>query len=708
MIESDNLHTENADGEKINSQNQETTETPQENENPIISDEQPQAEEKPEETAQSTVAEEEAKPEKTESKVPEDTPAKESTESVSESKEIQESETPDNNSEDQTKPAEKEVVVAEEKTEAEETSNIKEEVGEAVETKKETEDIQESKEESTESVEMGKTPEKAVESREETEESAKEELKETAEVKEATDEAGEAKEEPKETVASDDEAKKETEKDKEEEIPLKNYDELPIAVLIGEAKSLLNNHPAHKLREHFGQIRDAARRIFEEEEEAKKEAFLEDGGNEIDFQYSHPQRGEFHKIYGDYKGQLNTYYKEREKEQEKNLQERLEITDQLKALYTEPNDSNSDIFKKYRELKERWHNAGFVPRAEARNVFRNYYHHLNNFYKYLDLNKELRELDYGHNLEVRKSIISRAEQLVKEKNLQKALNELQYLHRLWKENAVPVAEEFREPTWQRFKELTNEIHDRKTELNEKQKAIEEENLLKKRKLLEEMAALSEDADKKEHRQWQKGIKRLNQLRKEFIAVGRVPREFNQKLWDEFKEKSRAFNHKKNDFYKRLKSEQQKNLEEKQKLLEIAKEHRDSNDWNESVQVMKRIQADWKKIGHVPRKYSDQIWKDFKEACNHFFDNYKARREGGNQNYEENLSKKEALLAELQDFKLSEDAQADLNKINEYNIEWNSIGKVPASKMDINKDFNKKINELIKSLGLSQPEIQDFI
>lgn len=493
----------------------------------------------------------------------------------------------------------------------------------------------------------------------------------------------------------------------EEEIPFKNYDDFSVEILIGEAKDLLAKHPARKLREHFNQIRDAVKRKLEKEETMKRDAFLEEGGEAADFHYDNPARREFNAVYNDYRRQIDSFYKEQEKNQQENLKERLQIIDELKALYQEQNTENNNIFSIFRNLKTRWHNAGPVPKAQAGNVFKTYFHHLDNFYEYLDFNKELRELDYAHNLQVRESIIKRAEELVGEENVQKALNELQYLHRLWKEEAVPVAEEMREVTWQKFKDLTHKIHDRKAELGEKIKAEQEENLTKKQAILDEIAVLSQNPEKKSHGEWQSGIKRLNTLRENFLAIGRVPKEYNQKMWDAFKAATRDFNHSKNEFYKSLKSEQQTNLEKKQELLRIAKEHANSTDWNASVQVIKRIQADWKKIGHVPRKFSDSIWKEFKDACNLFFDNYKERGNQVNQAFEENFVKKEALLEEVRNFKTQGNAEADLSAVNDFNVRWNSIGKVPAAKMSINQDFNKAISEIVKSLGLSDNEIQDF-
>lgn len=503
------------------------------------------------------------------------------------------------------------------------------------------------------------------------------------------------------------ESNKDEEDSKEENIPLKDYAELPIEVIIGEARELLKNHPARKLRNHFRQMREAAFAIFDEDEKNKKEGFVAQGGEPLDFHYQNPLKSEFNSIYSDFRKQLDAYYKELEKTQQANLEERNQIIEELKALYTEPNEEISNVFKKFRELKTRWHNAGSIPKAQAGNVFRTYFHHLDNFYEYLDLNKELRELDYAHNLEVRHSIIKRAQELLKEDNVQKALNELQYLHRLWKEEAVPVAEEHREPTWQTFKDLTNKIHDRKSEISEKLKVEQEENLKKKEDIIAQIKELSENSDNKSHGEWQTGIRKLNSLRDTFLAIGRVPREHNQRMWSEFKETTREFNHKKNEFYKKLKSEQQSNLEKKMELLKIAKEHSESTDWNKSVQIVKRIQSDWKKIGHVPRKHSDKIWKEFKDACNKFFDNYKDRANRVSQTQLDNLEKKEAILEELKTFKPTDDIQENLAKINEFSIRWNSVGRIPSSKMNINSEYNNLVNDLVKSFGLTDNEVQDF-
>ncbi len=498
-----------------------------------------------------------------------------------------------------------------------------------------------------------------------------------------------------------------TNQEKISDISFKDYEKFSFDVLINEAKNLLSKYDVQEIREHFNQIRDAFKAKLEEDEAAKKEAFLSEGGDELDFKYETSFRAKFNAVYNDFKNQLAVFHKENEKKESDNLKERLEIIDELKALYQEPSDSSAAMFKKFRELKTRWHNAGRIPSKNAENVFKNYFFHLDNFYTYLDMNKELQTLDYAHNLEVRQSIIKRAEELIGEQNVQKALNELQYLHRLWKEEAVPVQEDLREPTWQKFKELTNKIHDRKGELNEKIKQEQKDNLEKKNQIIARIKEISEQATTKSHGDWQKAISEINTLRENFITIGRVPKDKNSATWEAFKEVTRQFNHIKNDFYKNLKSEQQLNLEKKLALLEIAKQHTESTDWNASVQVIKKIQNDWKKIGHVPRKNSDKIWKEFKDTCNQFFDRYKKRHEQANQKLELNFEKKQAFLNDFKNQTISENKDEALKQLEEIQHNWTSLGKVPSEKISINQEFTDVYHKKLDALNLSKNELNDY-
>ncbi len=244
-------------------------------------------------------------------------------------------------------------------------------------------------------------------------------------------------------------------------------------------------------------------------------------------------------------------------------------------------------------------------------------------------------------------------------------------------------------------------------MNEKIKQELKDNLEKKNEIIFKIKDFTEKAKNKSHGEWQKAIKEINHLREEFIATGRVPKEKNAATWDAFKEATREFNHVKNDFYKTLKNEQQVNLEKKLALIEVAKQHTESTDWNNSVQIIKKIQNDWKKIGHVPRKNSDKIWNEFKKTCNNFFDRYKKRFEQNNQKLEDNFVNKTAYLQEFKQITLSENKDEALAQLRDSHSKWTELGKVSAENSTINNDFNTIYNSKLDALNLSKTELSDY-
>ena len=468
-------------------------------------------------------------------------------------------------------------------------------------------------------------------------------------------------------------------------------DTLSVKELLSEMENIVNRSDAGAHAKKFNQLKDKAYHLIQDEIADKKHDFVEEGNDMEDFSYEHPEQSKYSALVSIFKEKLDTFNKNQEKEHQENLEKRNQIIEKLKNLYinTEP---NTNLFRAIREIKEEWANAGAVAKSEFKNLNHNYFHHLNQFYQMLDLNKEYREQEYAHNLEKRKSIIARAEELINEVSVQKALNELQYLHRLWKEEAEPVAEEFRESTWEGFKEISNKIHERKSELLaqievEQQKALEKKN--------EIIAKLKDFASSKEavtHNYWQQAIKQVEQLRSEFLKLGNVPKKLSNQNWTEFKTALRAFNTKKNDFYKNLKNSQHVNLEEKQKLISIAQDNMHSEDWDTAVPLFKKLQEDWKNIGHVPKNQANKVWNDFRNACNTFFNNFREKNASTTDDWKQNYHQKKALLEEL---KQINDEEGSVEKIEQIKSSWDSIGKVPRNKMSINNEFNKVLKEKLK-------------
>jgi hypothetical protein len=319
------------------------------------------------------------------------------------------------------------------------------------------------------------------------------------------------------------------------------------------------------------------------------------------------------------------------------------------------------------------------------------------------MNKEYMEQEYAHNLEKRQHIIDRARVLEGEPAVQKALNELQYLHKLWKEEAEPVAEEFREKTWDEFKEISNRIHDRKGELSAQ---IDEEqalNLEKKTKIIEEIKKICTPEKEANHNYWQNSIKKIEALRTEFLKLGSVPRKVSNQNWNDFKQNLRNFNTKKNEFYKGLKNSQQTNLDQKLKLIATAKDNMLSEDWEIIVPLFKKLQDEWKTIGHVPRSMTNKVWDDFREACNTFFNNYREKNNAVNDNWKENYKNKKQLLDELKEIT---DEEGSVEKIEHIKTNWNNIGKVPREKLAINTEFNKTLREKLKLNKISEYSLKE--
>ncbi|RZT00366.1 DUF349 domain-containing protein [Aquimarina brevivitae] len=487
------------------------------------------------------------------------------------------------------------------------------------------------------------------------------------------------------------------------DIEKKDYHSMSKEDLVNELRTLVKNEKVQAIKEHVDEIKAEFNAKFNEEEEQKKEDFLADGGDIIDFHYSTPLKKEFNSVYFDYKEKRNAYYKNLKRDLQENLNKRLEIIEELKGLLNIDENINS-TYNHFKEIQEKWRNAGPIPRDRYNTIWNTYHHHVENFYDFLHLNREFRDLDFKHNLEQKLKIIERATELAQETDVNRAFRELQSLHKMWKEDLGPVAKEYREPIWEKFSELTKKIHENRQRYFKELDKIYEVNLEKKLQIIDQIIKVGSDHPKN-HNGWQQKIKEIEALREQFFKAGKVPLSANEETWSKFKTAVRDFNRSKNAFYKNLKKEQFENLNKKMELVQIAEDNKDSEDFKVTTPLMKKIQADWKKIGHVPRKDSDKIWKRFKAACNAYFDRLHAVKDEANKEEVEALEKKQEHLKELQDFTLSGDNKADLKTIKEHISTWKTIGRVPYRKKQIEEEFNKTLDGLFKQLDVNKKEAE---
>jgi hypothetical protein len=531
------------------------------------------------------------------------------------------------------------------------------------------------------------------------------------------DEAVEAKLEKKELPAETSTQEKSdtqavsTSSEKEEEAkeaPEKVYKEMTMKQLIDELRHLIQEYPIQSFRKQADDIKkefeskDAANRK-EKEAEFKEANPPSDDPLAPEFEYKNELALQFAELHSTYRKLKGQYQREKRKQEEENLATRREVIEGIKRLIDEEENIGT-TFKKFNELQDAWKATGKIPHDAYNITWEDYRLAVQNFYDYIDVSRELRDKDFERNLDFKKKIIARAVELGNEENIHKALRELQELHRMWKEDAGPVAKEHRDPIWDEFSAATKVIHDkRQAYYEEREKQLEKNQTIKENIIAEIQKITYKGA--KNHRQWQERLQEIKVLKELFTKTGPAPKKVNNPLWDEYRKATREFNKEKNNFYKELKNEQNENLAKKMKLVEIAEEHENSENFAESIEVIKRIQAEWKTIGHVPRKDSDRIWKRFQKACNGFFDKKTAQRKEDNKEELDNYKQKVEIYNKLKELLPEDDKDALQEKVQAIMDEWAAVGRVPYSKKHIQDKFDKLVKAKFKSSGMSEVDAE---
>jgi hypothetical protein len=434
------------------------------------------------------------------------------------------------------------------------------------------------------------------------------------------------------TSTSEKEEKKEALEEKEaskpETVPIPSLeiaiDQLALEDFAGAMEKVLKNDQWMKLGQLVRDLQQSFDSQFLKVLQTKKAEFIEEGGNEIDFYFAPEYKKNFSALLKDYKQKKGKHFKELEASQKANLNRKKEIIEEIKSLIDQSEHNNSS-YRKFKNLQEAFHNTGLVPRNEANNIWQTYKFHVERFYDFLHLNRDLRDADFKHNYTEKLKIIERAEALAKQTDVISSIRELNVLHRLWKNDLGPVAKEHREDLWNRFQAATKVIHHLKNEYNKNIDSIHSENLVLKDKLLNDIAAVIKSAPTN-HNAWQNAIKKVHGLKEQFHTAGRVPKNENKRLWNTFRELSREFNQAKNIFYKEQKNQEKQFIEAKKALIQEVATILDDPNWRDYVGRMKAVQTDWKKTGRISRKLSNKLWEEFKALTNLYFDRLKNKVE----------------------------------------------------------------------------------
>jgi len=440
-----------------------------------------------------------------------------------------------------------------------------------------------------------------------------------------------------------------------------------------------------ELKVHFDELEEAQR-------QKALEQFLEEGGEKEGFEYRPDEYYTlFYAAYDKIRERRTQHRAEREKTRQQNLKLKEEILNKLREFVD--SDETQVSITKLKEIQQEWKAIGEVPSSQNRTLWANYNALLDRFYDNRSIYFELKELDRKKNLESKVSLAEKAEQLVEEPDIKKATQELDELHEEYK-HIGPVPRDEQEALWQRFKAASDKIHDRRRADIEAFKEQLKINLVEKQKLVEQVKVFS-SFESDSIKEWNKKTKELQQLQKQWDAVGSMPRsqakEVNREFWSNFKE---FFAHK-GDFFKRLDALREENLKKKEELVSKAESLKDSEDWRATSNELKRLQREWKDIGPVPEKYRETVYQRFKAACDEFFERRRNNSQETEIEYQKNLKVREDVCEKIE--QLAQEKSSDLDALTELTQQYSKTGFVPRGAIkSIGERFQKAVSHFLTS------------
>ena len=401
------------------------------------------------------------------------------------------------------------------------------------------------------------------------------------------------------------------------------------------------------------------------------------------------ERG-FKDLYAKYRAMRAEFLNEQNSKREENFEIKSKILQELKALVEEPGDLSA-AYPKFRELQNNWRATGAVPPAKAKDLYDSYYHNVEVFYDFVKINNELRDMDFKKNLEAKEELCRKAEELAESGNSVTAFRTLQKLHEEWKELG-PVAKEKREEIWDRFKAATATVNKKYQAFFEAAKEKQVANLKAKTELCEKAEAIA-NSELTQNSNWAQLTAKMQDLQKEWRTIGFAVKKENERIYERFRAACDKFFTAKKQFHSEFKDQLAANLAKKEELCEKAEALMNSEDWKKTSDILIGLQKQWKEIGPVPKKKSEQVWTRFRAACDTFFNNKDKNNGGRGASMTENLAAKKDLIASIAAYEISGDREADVQAMRDFQAKWREIGFIPFKEKDkVQADYRDALKE----------------
>lgn len=455
-------------------------------------------------------------------------------------------------------------------------------------------------------------------------------------------------------------------------------------------------------RSEIESLKQAYYKIRRNEVEELKKTFLENGGDEKDFSAPVDEiETQIKNLLNVYKEKRAALVAEEERVKEANYALKLQLIEQLKQL-TESQEDFNKLYNDFKDIQNRWKEVKAVPQEFANELWKNYQIYSEKFYDIIKINNQFRDYDFKKNLELKTALCETVEKLEEEPDIISAFHQLQKLHQQWKEIG-PVSKELREELWTRFKNASTAINKKHQAHFEGLKSREQENLDAKTAICEEIEAIDMDA-LKTFKDWEEMNKQVIALQEKWKTIGFAPKKANVKIFERFRAACDAYFNRKNDFYKAIKNDMERNLELKKALCEKAEALKDSMDWKDSTNKLIALQKEWKTIGSVARKHSDTIWKRFISACDYFFEQKNKNVSSQKSVEQDNLAAKKQLIEKVNSLDESLKADQAVSVLKGLIAEWNTIGHVPFKEKDkVYKEFHDAVDKQFDRLKIGQAE-----